>query len=64
MLRSLLIISLSSSGGYYYGVKGIFLGIASANILVGLLALYYAQQLQTELRNELGAQLENELQLK
>ncbi|EDM66832.1 Na(+) driven multidrug efflux pump, partial [Moritella sp. PE36] len=64
VLRSLLIISLSSIGGYYYGEKGIFFGIASANVLVGLLALYYAQQLQNELRNELGDQLENELQLK
>jgi len=64
VLRSLLIISLSSIGGYYYGEKGIFFGIASANILVGVLALYYAQQLQLELRNELDDQLENELQLK
>ncbi|WP_293145615.1 MATE family efflux transporter [Moritella sp.] len=64
VLRSLLIISLSSIGGYYYGEKGIFFGIASANVLVGLLALYYAQQLQNELRNEVGDQLENELQLK
>jgi len=64
VLRSLLIISLSSLGSFYYGEKGIFVGIASANILVGLLALYYAQQLRIELRNELGDKLENELQLK
>lgn len=50
--RSLLIIILSSIGAYY-GEKGIFLGIASANVCVGLLALYYAQQLQLELRHVL-----------
>jgi len=51
--RSLLIITLSSLGAHYCGEKGIFFGIASANVLVGLLALYYAQQLQLELHNEL-----------
>lgn len=65
VLRSLLIISLSSFGGYYYGEKGVFFGIASANIVVGLVALYYAKQLQLALRHELGEQLaKRPLQLK
>jgi len=64
VIRSLSIICLSSIGAYYYGEKGIFFGIASANVLVGLLALYYAQQLRIELQLEIDNQLKNESQLK
>jgi len=60
--RSLLIITLSSIGAYLYGEKGIFIGIASANVLVGILALYHARQLQLQLEQqlELDAELASE----
>lgn len=44
--RTLAIFIFASIGAYFLGEKGVFIGIASANILLGLFALLHFRQLQ------------------